>query len=137
MIEFILAEKCKEIVMNVSLKCFLIIKVYPYLNKYMVLALQLLEAANNSGKLSLISTNNSGAPLRSEHPVWGFMQLHGLQRCKQPTHGVRPRFGHTFPICKQPGPNSRRSCMRLTSQVPCFQAHDEPFTHDGNKTQRC
>lgn len=44
----------QEIVMNVSLKLFLIIDVYPCPNKYMFLALQLSKPAHNSVKLSLI-----------------------------------------------------------------------------------
>lgn len=44
----------EEIVMNVSLKLLLIINVYPCLNKYKVLALQLSKPANNFEKLSLI-----------------------------------------------------------------------------------
>lgn len=44
----------QEIVMNVSLKLFLIINVYPSLNKYKFLAQQLFKPASNSVKLSSI-----------------------------------------------------------------------------------
>lgn len=56
------SREMQEIVMNVSLKLFLIIDVFPCPNKYMFLALQLSKPANNSVELSLIPRKRRRSP---------------------------------------------------------------------------